>query len=457
MNKITSINPSDGSIIAEITCSTKVEVENKVKIANKAQGSWKNIGLDKRINHLQKVVDNLSKRSEELAAMSAKEMGMPITMARMDIADAISYFQWYLDNASKYLSPEIIFEDETRIHNIFYEPIGTVAAITPWNYPASNFVWMIGQNLVVGNTVVLKHSEEVPLCGKIIEDIFNQSELPEGVFGEVYGGAEVGQWLVESNIKMICFTGSTTTGKYLYKVAAEKFIKVFLELGGSAPGIICEDASMDKAIEIVYSNRFGNSGQICDGLKRLIIHESKLDEFLSKMKTKLESLVIGDASDTRTELGPLVSSKQLESLELQVSDAMAKGAKIIIGGKRLDNTKGNFYLPTMLTNITKDMKVWTEEVFGPVLPIVTFKTQEESVALANDTKYGLGGYVFTEDRENFDTIASQLETGMVQMNTASYVVPSSPFGGIKESGIGREHGKFGFQDLSSPKLVSLEK
>lgn len=457
MSKLISLNPSNNKEIGSVEESTKQEVLDKVRLANKAQDNWKSIGLQKRIEHLRKVIVNLKAKSEELATMTSKEMGMPITQSRMDGAGAIEYFEWYLDNAEKYLSPEIIFEDETRIHKIFYEPVGTVAAITPWNFPASNFVWMIGQNLVVGNPVVLKHSEEVPLCGKIIEQVFNDSNLPEGVFAEVYGGAEVGQWLANSEVRMICFTGSTNTGKYLYKVAADKFIKVFLELGGSAPGIICKDADLNKVLGTIYSNRYDNCGQICDGLKRLIVHEDKLDEFLTKMTSKLKSVVIGDSIDEKTEIGPLVSKKQLETLESQVEDAVEKGAKVIIGGKRMNNSKGNFYLPTILTNIKMNMRVWTEEVFGPVLPIVAFKTTEEAIELANDTKYGLGGYVFTESKRGVETIASQLETGMIQMNTASYVVPCSPFGGIKESGIGREHGKFGFQDLSSPKLVSIEK
>jgi len=342
-------------------------------------------------------------------------------------------------------------------HTAYREPIGVSANIAPWNFPCSNFVWSIGQSLVSGNVVIYKSSEEVPLFGKLIEEIFNQSGLPEGVFSEVYGDGEVGNILVNGNIDLICFTGSTNTGKYLYKVASEKFIKAFLELGGSAPGIIFEDADIDRTIDSIFGNRFLFSGQICDGLKRLIVHESKKDEVITKLVEKVNNTKVGDSLDESTEIGPLVSEKQLLALEKQVDDAIKKGAKVEVGGERLNINGGFFYKPTVLTNISFDMNVWEDEVFGPVLPVVTFKTEEEAIKLGNDTKYGLGGFVFTEDKEKAKRVALALKTGMVQVNNAIYLKPSSPFGGYKESGIGREHGKFGFLDLTQVKVVAEEK
>lgn len=256
---------------------------------------------------------------------------------------------------------------------------------------------------------------------------------------------------------MICFTGSTATGQHLYKVGAEQFLRVFLELGGSAPGIVFEDADVDKVIDTIYANRFDNCGQICDGLKRLIIHTHKFDEVIQKLAQKLETVTVGDASDQKTDIGPLVSQKQLAALEAQVKDATDKGAEVLFSKKLSTDLKGFFYAPTLMTNITPDMQVWQEEVFGPVLPIVTFETEEEAIRLANDTKYGLGGYVFTENQQLFERVASEIQTGMVQMNTASYVQPPTPFGGSKVSGIGREHGKFGFYELSNIKVVAREK
>lgn len=454
---ITSLNPSTNQPLGDVLESTQEEVVAKVQKARLALKPWKELGVAGRVELLRTVVSNFEKRSEEFAELISKEMGMPISQSHHDIGGAIDYFNWYLDNAEKYLSPEKVYEDENMIHTVHYEPTGVVAAITPWNFPASNFIWMVGQNLIIGNTVVFKDSEEVPLCGKLIEEVFQESNLPDGVFSEVYGKGDIGDFLVHQDIDMICFTGSSATGKQLYKVGAEKFIKVFLELGGSAPGIVFEDANLDKVLDTIYANRFDNCGQICDGLKRLIVHESKLNEVIEKLKAKLETVVIGDASNKETDIGPLVSQKQLDALKAQVQDAKTKNAKVEYKKEIDSNLSGFFHSPMILTNITKDMKVWNEEVFGPVLPIVTFKTEGEAIELANDTKYGLGGYVFTEDKDKFKRIASQIESGMIQANNTSYVTPSSPFGGCKISGIGREHGKFGFYELSQVKLIVEEK
>ncbi len=457
MTKLKSINPSDRSLLGEVEITTPKEITNAVDKARKALFSWKQLGVQGRVKHLRKVVSQLEKRADEFSKLISKEMGMPISQSKHDIHGAIEYFNWYLDNAKKYLSSEVVYEDESMIHKVLYEPYGVVAVITPWNFPASNFVWMVGQNLLVGNTVVFKASEEVPFCGKLIEEVFRDAEIPEGVFSEVYGDGEVGNLLVQQDINLICFTGSTTVGQNLYKIAADKFIKVLLELGGSAPGIVFEDSDIDKVLETIYANRFDNCGQICDGLKRLIVHESKLRELVKKLTTKLGSVCVGDATDEKTDIGPLATEKQLDNLKEQMHDALEKGANVAFQGKIPNETRGFFYPPTILTKISFDMKVWTEEVFGPVLPIVTFKTEQEALKLANDTRYGLGGYVFTKNKERFEKVASQIESGMVQMNNASYVCPSSPFGGIKASGMGREHGKFGFQELSQIKLVSIEK
>jgi acyl-CoA reductase-like NAD-dependent aldehyde dehydrogenase len=455
--KIKSTNPSNQAVIGEVNESSEAEIQQKVVAAHEALTVWKELGIAGRVKHLRKVVENFKKRDEEFAELASKEMGMPISQSIHDVHGAIEYLEWYLDNAEKYLSPEVVYEDDETIHKVYYEPVGVVAAITPWNFPASNFVWMCGQNLVVGNTVVFKDSEEVPLCGKLIEEVFNESDLPEGVFSEVYGKGNVGDFLVHQDIDMICFTGSTATGQILYKIGAEKFIRVFLELGGSAPGIIFEDADIDKTIDTIYANRFDNCGQICDGLKRLIVHESKYDEVVEKLKKKLQEVVIGDASDKKTDIGPLVSDKQLQSLKVQVEDAKEKGAKVLFEKKVPSGLKGSFYPPTLLGNINPDMKVWNEEVFGPVLPIITFKDEAQAIRMANHTKYGLGGCVFTEDKEKAERVALQIQTGMVMMNNVSYVQPPTPFGGCKASGIGREHGKFGFHELSSVKVVAREK
>lgn len=456
MGYLTSLNPSNNKEIGKVKISDLSEIRKKIKKARVAANGWQDIGVEGRVTKLRKIIPNFKKYGNELAKMASQEMGMPISQSVSDVHGAIEYFEWYLANAVKYLSPEIVYKDSKVIHTVYYEPVGVVAAITPWNFPPSNFVWMVGQNLVVGNTVVFKHSEEVPLCGQIIEKILSESKLPDGVFSEVYGDGKVGNLLVHQDIDMICFTGSTEVGQKLYRVAAEKFVRVFLELGGSAPGIVFADVDLKKVLPTIYSNRFDNCGQICDGLKRLIVHESVFDKVLVELTNLLSGKVVGDPMKKETAIGPLITAKQLEFLESQVKDALSKGAKIVVGGERVGKV-GNYYKPTLLTNVKKDMRVWKEEVFGPVLPIVKFRTEQEAVDLANATVYGLGSYVFTEDKQKYLRVASKIKTGMVQFNTASYVVPPSPFGGCKLSGLGREHGKFGFYELSNIKLVTSEK
>ena len=230
-----------------------------------------------------------------------------------------------------------------------------------------------------------------------------------------------------------------------------------MELGGSAPGIVFEDADVDKVIESIYFNKFLNCGQICDGLKRLIVHESKFVEVVEKLKRIVESKKIGVAEDKETEIGPLVTKRQLELLQKQMEDAISKGAEVITGGKTPEGLKGAFYKPTLITKVNRDMEVWQEEVFGPVLPIVSFKTYDEAIELANDTKYGLGSYIFTEDKQKFEKASAEIKTGMVSHNNVIYLKPCNPFGGNKDSGLGREHGKYGFHELCQIKIIAMEK
>ncbi|MGH7203806.1 MAG: aldehyde dehydrogenase family protein [Candidatus Levyibacteriota bacterium] len=457
MNQLISTNPSTNKVLGEISSSTEEEILTIVKKANKAKHEWKAIGLERRVSFLRKVVQKLSEKKEELALLSTKEMGMPIAQSRADTEDALRYMSWYLDNASKYLSPEVVFENDSMKHTVFYEPLGVAAVITPWNFPLSNFVWGAGQNLIIGNTVIYKTSEEVPLFGKVLEEIIKSANLPEGVFAEIYGDGKVGDFLVHQQVDLIGFTGSTKVGKHLYKVAGEKFIKAVMELGGSAPAIVLPDADLDKVIEIIYINRFANCGQVCDGLKRLLVHESIFDEVVQRLKKQVERVKVGEASDESTDIGPLVAQRQVSLLEEQMRDAQDKGARVIIGGKRVDELHGAFYEPTLLTQVTTTMRVWQEEVFGPVLPIVSFKTEEEAIKLANDTSYGLGAYIYTKDKAKALDLASQIDTGMVSVNAANYVEPCSPWGGFKDSGIGRTHGKFGFAELIQTKVVAIEK
>lgn len=452
-----SINPSNYLVLGEVVRSTPEEIRGKCILAKNAQKSWASLGLEKRIGILRAAVAEITDRKSEYVLLQSQEMGMSISESTGGFEGDLSYANWYFDNAERYLSPETTFENDNEIHQVFYEPLGVVAVIVPWNFPFANFIWGAMQSLIAGNTVVLKHSEECVLCGKFIEEVFSK-HLPQGVLSEVYGDGEVGRLLVEEDIQLISFTGSTKTGKYLYEQAGKKFIRSVMELGGSAPGIIFADADIDAAIENACANRLYNQGQCCDGLKRLIVHESIYDEVVRKSVEIFSAKKIGAADDHKTDIGPLVAKRQLDLLVAQVEDAKINGAHVETGGKSLEERLGGaFFEPTVLTGVTPAMRVWNEEVFGPVLPIASFKTEEEAVQLANQTSYGLGAYVFTGDKERAERISRRLESGMVSINGTNYVMPFNPFGGYKSSGIGREHGKYGFHEVVQVKVVAKSK
>ena len=454
--KIRSYNPANNELLGEVEETSLNEIENIYKKSKEASKIWGFLTLKERISYIQKLYNVIKSKKQEFAKLITNEVGMPISESLYDVDSGLEHIKWYMNNAQKIIGEKITYEDENEIDKIIFEPKGVVAVIIAWNFPFSSFVWQAVTNLLVGNTVIIKHSELVPLCSKFIYDIVN-SVLPENVYNVVYGNGEIGKKIVEQDIDLICFTGSTKTGQSIYKIAGEKFIGAVLECGGSAPGIVFEDADIDNVIESMYINKFANSGQICDGQKRLIVHKSKMEEVCNKFKEYIENKHIGNPLDEKTEIGPIVSIRQLEKLEEQVKDATRKGAKVICGGKRLEYNNGNYYLPTILTNITKDMKVYIEEVFGPVIPIIEFDTIEQAIEIANDTQYGLGGYVYTTCREKFDRVVKELKTGMIAWNNLYYLRPCNPFGGYKKSGLGKNNSEVGLQELCNMKLVTYEK
>ena len=454
--KIISINPSNNEILGEIEETTKEEVIEKVNSAKSVQTEWANLNIDKRIEILEEIYNKFEENTDKIANLISLEMGKPIVQSENEIKSTLKNIKWDFENAKNCIAPEITFESDKEIQKVFYEPKGIVVAISPFNYPFSLCCAIAFQNLIVGNTVISKPDSNLPLLYKFLEEILNNSRLPKGVWQFVFGGKEIGSFLVEQDIDMICFTGNTKTGEYLYKVAANKMIPILMELGGSAPGIVCEDADIDNVIQGIFKKKFSNSGQLCHALKRLIVHENVFDEVVEKLKNIAESQIIGESLDRNTMIGPLVNEKQINTLLEQFDDAINKGANVICGGKQPEE-KRNYFEPTILTNITKDMKVWKEEVFGPILPIVSFKTIEEAIELANDTIYGLGGYVFTTNKENFEKISKELKTGMVACNNLAYSAPYNPFGGVKKSGLGRTRGKWGLRGLCNIKVVTFEK
>jgi len=456
--QVISKNPSRNyEALGEVEETTNQEILKKLEFARYAQKEWKDLGLPKRIEIMRDLHAAFSNNIDKIAKLITQEMGKPITQSHQEIARALDYLKWDFENAEKYLQPEVTFENDETIHKVFFEPKGIVLCIQPFNFPFSQFIWQTMQNLIVGNVVVSKPDINSPLTAKLIEEIIDGSKLPKGVLQIVIGGVEVGQFLANHNFDMILFTGSTATGEYLYKAAAEKMIPAHLELGGSSPAIVCADADIVTAAKKIFANRFRNCGQVCDAIKRVIVHESKFDELVKNLTIEAGNQIVGDSMNEKTTIGPLVNQKQLDKLMEQVADAVKKGAKIICGGKQPTDLNGSFYEPTLLTNITRDMRVWKEEVFGPVCPVITFKTLEEAIELGNDTIYGLSACIFTSNKATHEKISEELNAGMIAVNDKNYGSAYNPFGGVKASGNARVLGKYGFQELCNIKLITFEK
>lgn len=446
---------SESEDLGAVTATKETDVDQMIEKAFTAKPGWSRMPLAERIVILKRLGRKLKKYKKPLARLVTAEMGMPLRQSLADVDDAIRVWDWYLAHGPEILKPKVIVEGDGRKLVVLREPYGITAVVSPWNFPVSNFVWSCGQNLVAGNLVLYKPSEEIPGVTKLIEQIINEAMLPEGVVTVIYGGGDIGNYLVQQKVDLVCFTGSTVVGKQIYEIGAKKFIKVLLEMGGSAPGIVFKGADLHSTIESIYDNRFTNAGQMCDALKRLLVQEDIANKIIDKLTNLIQQKKVGDPNDMTTDIGALVSWRQLETLEGQVKDAVDKGAEIICGGKRITDLDGPYFEPTLITKITPEMRVWREEVFGPVLPIVVFRTENEAVRLANATEFGLGAYIYAGDGDLAWTVAQQLQTGMVSINGQSYIHPCSPFGGYKQSGMGRIHGIYGFEEVTQVKVIAL--
>ena len=456
MELISKNAAKQSEILGSIEETSGEQIEEIVKIAHEAYEDWSLKDISERVNILRHVYDVLKDNSASIAELITKEMGKPITLAENEVRDTLKNILWNLDNAEEVLTPEITYEDDEQMQKVVYAPRGVSVVISPFNFPFSLSCAIGFQNMIVGNTVINKPDPNLPLLTELLDKLFRSTDLPKGVQQFVYGDREVGESLVNKDINMICFTGNTKTGEHLYKVAAEKMIPILMELGGSAPGIVCEDADVDKVIKGMYAKKFSTMGQLCHALKRLIVHESLFDKIVDSLKEIATSQVIGNPMDRDTTMGPLVNETQLNKLVEQLEDAKAKGAKIICGGNKPIEGE-NYFEPTIVINVTRDMRIWNEEVFGPILPIVSFKDEEEAIKLANDTIYGLGSYIYTTDASRFERISRRINSGMVGFNNVAYSAPYNPFGGTKRSGIGRTRGKWGLMYLCDIKTISYDK
>ncbi len=453
-----STNPSKNyEVLGDVEISSSEEIQAKVAAAREAFPAWSSLSVKERLVYAQNLHDLYVEHREKIAKLQSQEMGVPITQAYINTDRAISSMKWSLENAEQCLKPSVTFETDTEINHIHHIPYGVVAAISPWNVPANNVIWAVFQSLIAGNTIVFKNSEETQLFAVMLEELFSAADFPEGVFNVIYGDAKAAQTLISSDIDYINFTGSTRVGQIIAEQAAKKFIPCVLELGGSDPAIFFEDADLTKSLPAIYAGRFNNCGQICCASKRLIVHENRFDEVVSALKEIVIAKKVGNAMDEDTDIGPLVAQRQLTLLKEQLQDAVQKGATLVCGGKEPDHLKGAYFEPTLLINITPDMRVWHEEIFGPVLPIVKFSTYEEAIEKANDTEYGLGAAIFTEDKSIVARAVHDIQSGMIKVNQTAYSRPENPFGGVKKSGLGRENGTYGFQDVTQIKVVATEK
>jgi acyl-CoA reductase-like NAD-dependent aldehyde dehydrogenase len=447
---ITSKNPAQGfAALGQAKTSSSAEIQAAVARARRAQGPWAALPLAERIAALRPLIALMEGEGEVLARAVSREMGQTIRLSRAQVDLALENFAWKLDNAPAILAPRETCPG-TVVHRI---PIGTGAAIFSWNFPLPNLRTAL-QAVIAGNTVVVKYSEEVPLFSALLDDLVARAGVPEGVMGFVTGGADVGQALLEQEIDFVSFTGSADTGRAVYARAAEKCIPAVLELGGSSPGLVFPDANLDAALPQLLEQRFSNAGQFCSALKRLLVHTDSFEEVLGRLTTAARAMTLGDPLKEDTDMGPLVAARQLDLLEEQVADALERGAVAVCGAMRPEGLHGAFFAPTILKGVTRDMRVWREEVFGPVLPVVPFETYAEAIEMANDTLYGLTALVYTGDAALAARAARDIRAGVVSVNGASFRDPANPFGGVKGSGLGRENGVEGFYDVTQAKLIA---
>jgi len=450
-----STNPAKGyEEVGRVLISTEEEVIDAVKKAHETLPVWRALSAKDRGEYFRKFLDLYKKEVVKLAELQTREMGKPITESLSECNGRAATLELNIERSVKALEWQVLDVYDTHQTELHFEPHGVVAAIAPWNYPTSQFLIAVGQPLLAGNTMIFKQSEECPLTSQLLAKLMKEAGFPEGVFACLYGDGIVGKMLLNQDIDLIMFTGSSRVGEMIYKKAAEKFIPAILEMGGSSPAIIFDDVDLDKTCLSVFNERFRNNGQICCALKRLIVHESIYDQVVEKLTKIIDAQIIGDPLDEKTTIGSLSAKRQLETLEVQVEDARKKSATIVTGGKRAERLDGAYYMPTLITNTTPNMKVVTEEVFGPVLPIITFKTEEEALQIANDTQYGLSAFVYSKDLKRANRIAHALEAGQVSINGCSYFSTNAPFGGYKKSGIGRTKGDIGFLQVTQQKIIS---
>ena len=445
-----TINPATEQVLKEYKGITKRELENTVNKSRESFEDW-HINIDRRAAFLYNFAHHFRKDKERLAKLITMEMGKPIKESRSEVEKCAWAMDYYADYGRNFISDEITNTDARKSFTTF-QPLGVVGSIMPWNFPYWQALRFAGPSLMAGNTVILKPASATLQCGLEIKNVFERSGLPEGVFQTVIGNSAVAEMLIDSQVDAVTFTGSVEAGKKVGQRAVAQLKKCVLELGGSDPFIVCEDADIEKASAGAVKGRFINCGQSCIATKRFLVVERVADEFIEKFVHMTETLNVGDPLSDSTDVGPLVNFNSLQNIEGLVKDAVKGGAKVLLGGERKSG-KGYFYIPTVLTNINQKMRIAREETFGPVAPITVVRDEEEAVKLANDSEFGLGASIWTQDLHKAEKLSRLMEAGIVTVNNVVVSDPRVPFGGIKNSGFGRELARYGMLEFVNIKSV----
>lgn len=456
--KIDVLNPATGEILGSVPNGGEREATQAIEAAAAAFPEWSKTTAYHRAEVLMKWHDLLLEHKQEIGEILTKEMGKPLAEAIGEIEYSASFVSWFAEEGKRMYGRTIPATKEGKRIQINKQPVGVVVSITPWNFPAAMMARKMAPALAAGCTFVAKPAKMTPLTAVKMYELAIEAGFPKGVINLVTGSAsKIGKvFTSHPAVRKLTFTGSTEIGKELMKQASETMLNLSLELGGHAPIIVLEDANMDLAIEGVMASKFRNAGQTCVCGNRIYVQQSIVEEFSKKLSEAASKLKVGNGLDEGVKIGPLVNKEGYEKVEKHVQDAVDKGAKVLVGGDGRTENNAYFYNPTVLTNATSDMLVMNEETFGPVAPIMTFETDKEAVQLANDTRFGLAAYFFTESMSRGTYISENLDYGIVGWNDGAPSTAQAPFGGMKESGIGREGGQEGLDAFLETKYVSIK-
>lgn len=446
-------NPSTGIVEATYDTATDIQVSKSVELAEEGFRTWSRSFIHERVELLNHVADLYEQRRDELASIITREMGKPAFQAGIEIDIVVSIYRYYASNGPTFLKEEQIDVAAGGTAVVHKQALGPLLGIMPWNFPYYQVARFAAPNLMNGNTIVLKHAPQCPESAMAIENIFRDAGAPKGAYVNVFAtNDQIAQVIADPRIQGVSLTGSERAGSAVAEIAGRNIKKVVLELGGSDPFIVLADANIEAAVRQAVFARFGNTGQACNAAKRFIIDESVYAEFAQGFADAVKNIAVGDPTQPDTFMGPLSSMSARASLAEQVRDAIDKGATVVVGGSEVPGA-GAFFEPTILADVTPEMRVYTEELFGPVAVLYKVSGDDEAVDLANSSVYGLGASVQSQDPQRAQSVAVRLESGMVSINEPSGTAAELPFGGVKRSGVGRELGPYGMAEFVNHKLI----